>query len=178
MAKKRTSRTKAPRTKRNPDELAQAATLSAKFHGRPAHRVRQVQEDRSERDVLADLGRMVELTIRTERGDKATLEFGGRVRLACSPDGGQLYFVGGDQEQDLGRLGLKSALPKDHLQLGEAREIVYYTSKVFHNFEPSEYKHRFGEESGSRPTLNYDVLNKALYLTGGRYKVRPEGIVD
>jgi hypothetical protein len=79
---------------------------------------------------------------------------------------------------DLAVFGLDKHLPKDHVTLGPVAKIAYFTSKAFHDFTPSVYEHQFGEDSGVLPLLHYDVRNKRLYMTGGSYQVRPEGIVD
>ncbi|GIU80920.1 MAG: hypothetical protein KatS3mg005_4158 [Bryobacteraceae bacterium] len=154
-----------------------AAALSEKFHGRPVRKVRDYIEVSDEPTELADLGRLVELQVLAEKHVRV-LEFKDGVRVAATPDGGQLYFVGGDQEIDLKTLALDKYLPKDHVTLGPVAKIAYYTSKAFHDFQPSVYEHRFGEDGGSLPLLHYDVRNKRLYLTGGSYQVRPEGIVN
>jgi hypothetical protein len=162
------------RKRKNGEEQA-AAALSEAFHGRPARTVRDVEELYNERTTLADLGRLIELIIETDRYE-ATLRFKGNIRVAASPDGGSLYFVGGDQSLDLNELGLGRYLPKDHITVGRVRKIVYFTSKAFHSFEPSEYEHEFGEEGGELPILGYDVRSRKQYLTGGSYQVKPEGI--
>ncbi len=165
---------------RNPDEEsgeAQAARLSELFHGRPAHEIRDYIEEVSERAVLAKLGRLMELRAATEDGDYVGLKPRG-VQACCSPDGGQIYFVGGDQAIDLAAIGVTKQLPKDHVVIGECDYIEYHTTKDFHDFEPVDYHHQFGEETGELPTLCYDVLNQKLYLAGGAYKVKREGIVN
>jgi hypothetical protein len=167
-----------PQTRRrNADTAAAAAALSEKFHGRPVRKVREIVEAYEETTDLAELGRLVELQI-LEGSHVRPLEFRGDVRVGCTPDGGQIYFEGGDQEIDLEALGLKRWLPKDHVTLGPVARIAYFTSKAFHDFEPSTYEHEFGEERGVMPLLHYDVRNRKLYLTGGSYQVRPEGIVN
>lgn len=174
--------------RRKNSEVDDAAALSEAFHGRPANKVRDVEELRQERTALADLGRLVGMRVwpdedwcidlgRVDKDAPQSDAFRG-VRLGASPDGGQLYFVGGDQALDLARLGLDRYLPKDHIVIGVVESIGYHTSKAFHNFEPTWYTHQFGEEGGEQPILNYDTLNRKLYLTGGSYQVRPEGIVD
>jgi hypothetical protein len=174
--------------RRNPDETAAAAALSEQFHGRPARTVREIEELHEERETLADLGRLIGMRVwpdedwcidlgRVEESAPESDSFRG-VRLAASPDGGQLYFVGGDQALDLKKLGLDRYLPKDHIAIGPVETIGYFTSKAFHSFEPTWYTHEFGEEGGEQPILNYDVLNRKFYLTGGSYQVRPEGIVN
>lgn len=168
------------RRRRNPGEEtgeAQAAKLSELFHGRAAHEIRDYVEEFNERAVLAKLGRLLELRAATDSGEYVGLKPRG-VQLAASPDGGQLYFVGGDQALDLAAIGLKKQLPKDHVVIGECDYIEYHTTKDFHDFEPVDYHHRFGEKTGETPTLCYDVLNQKLYLVGGAYRVKREGIVN
>lgn len=159
---------------KNPADAAKA--LYEKFHGRPSTRATDHQVARHYHAHLAELGKLLWLVVKLPTG-KSKLLFKG-VTLASSEDGGQLYFVGGDQSIDLRRVGLAKDLPKDHVALGEAIQIGYHTKKGFHNFEPIDYFHKFGEEGGRRPVLHYDVNSKLLYLTGGSYQVRPEGIVN
>lgn len=160
---------------RRPNQ-ASAAALSEQFHGRPVEQVTAVAETVTERRELAELGRLVELVVARD-GKAWSLKFeNSDVRLASTPEGTQLYLVGGDQQVDLAALGLRP--DRDHIVLGELLAVVYHTSKAFHDFEPTDYEHRFGEDSGIRPLLCYDVLNRALYIVGGNYRVRPEGIVD
>ena len=168
------------RKRRNPSaEEEAAAELSEEFHGRPAEKVTDLVREEAERYALAELGRLMELHVILPSGRSVVLEFSRRrPRLCASPDGGQLYLEGGDQAVDLDTLGLAKALPKDHVEIGAVHRIVYRTSKAFHSFEPTDYVHQFAERGGQLPTLGYDVLNKRLYLIGGIYQVRPEGIVN
>ena len=170
---------KTPRRRGNQEtvdaDLKAAERMYGSFHGRPARGHETVEQLRVLPSALADCGRMVELEVRRP-GVRDTLEFNGTgVRVGTTGDGGQLYFVKGDQAIDLAGIPHKG---KDHVDLGTAHRIVYLTSKDFHNFEPSEYVHRFGEEDGIRPTLHYDVRSKRLYLTGGNYQVKRAGIVN
>lgn len=167
------------RHRKNLSELGRAARLSEQFHGRPARTARVVEEEQAERTVLTDLGRLRELTVLPPDQNKAVaLEFTSNVRLACSSDGGQLYFVGGDQRLDLEALKVAKTLPRDHVLVGAVAQIVYHTSKGFHDFHASDYQHDFGEDGGTLPLLCYDTQSKRLYLVGGTYKVKPEGIVN
>jgi len=165
------SRKPTKKTRRNTEPGA--AALTEAFHGRPAKKVTELSEIVSERAELADLGRLVSLEL---LGYK--LPFDSNVRLASTPEGGSLYFVGGDQALDLASLGIEDATGKDHMDIGQVKYITYFTSKAFHNFEPMEYRHKFGEDGGELPLLCYDTLNEALYLVGGTYTVKPEGIVN
>jgi len=158
-------------------ELAEAAALSEQFHGRPAKSATVIEEEDKHAGALADLGRLVSLTVILADGRPAELEFSRAVHLAANGAAGQLYFLGGDQRINLAALGI-DAPGKDVVTVGEAAGVVYHTSKAFHDFEPIDYTHEFGEESGVRPTLLYDTINGRLSLSGGNYQVRPEGITD
>lgn len=167
---------KRAKKKRNP--VGDAAALSEAFHGRPVETVSEYEETELRRRELADLGRLIELGVWTDEDVYAVLRFKGNVRCAASGDGRSIYFVGGDQALNLADLGIEDRMVKDHVRIGDVASIVYHTSKVFHDFEPSDYEHQFGEDSGNLPVLNYDTLNRRLFLVGGSYEVRPEGIVD
>jgi hypothetical protein len=161
--------------RKNPD----AAALFEAFHGRPAERITEYTETLQERAELAELGRLIELVV--ARGQylyRLKISRAG-VKVTATPEGGQLYFTGGDQSVDLAGLDIepKESATKDHLVLGDLAEIMYHTTKAFHNFEPIDYRHIFGDEGGSQPTLCYDQLNKLLYVVGGSYQVRRDGIV-
>lgn len=158
---------------------AAAAALSARFHGRPAHSMKEITEATRTRTTLTELGRLIEITAVLPDGKtQITIPFNKeKTSLASSPDGGQLYIVGGDQGLDLAALGLSKLLPKDYLDLGDVAGIVYETRKGFDNFERLEYEHAMGERGGQAPRLGYDTRNKRLYIQGGTYQVKPEGIV-
>ncbi len=96
--------------------------------------------------------------------------------MVSTPDGSNIYFLNGDQSIDLHALDVES--DKDMVEIGPCSYISYKTEKGFHDFEPIVYYHEFGEEDGILPILAYDRLNKALFLLGGNYRVRPEGIVN
>jgi hypothetical protein len=165
--------------RKNPDaEVKAAQHMFKKFHGRKSTGSRIVDQTRVVPSTLADCGRMVELVVDdgSPKGARITFPVSTKVRCATTGDGGQLYFVGGDQAIGLRPFGV--TLPKDHVDLGDCVSIAYHTSKDFHNFEPSDYEHAFGEEGGECPTLHYDVHSKRLYLTGGTYRVKREGIVN
>lgn len=177
MATRKTTKKPTVKRRRNSGEIEAAAQLAADFHGRPPRRVRTIEEAYTQPSDLADLGKLTELHVIVGR-HIVPMGFSRGVRLAASPNGGQLYIVGGDQALDLKALGLDHQLPKDHVTVGQVHQVVYRTSKAFHNFEPVDYVHEFGEEGGDLPYLQYDVLNRKLYLTGGTYQVRPEGITN
>jgi hypothetical protein len=167
-----TSKKKAGR--RNPDE---AAAMYERFHGRGPGRTIEYSEELQYRDNLAELGKLLELRFRLDgvREPVPLFEFG-PCQVTCTPDGTNIYFVGGRQAVDLAQIGIDS--DKDYVELGECTYVKYLTKKGFHAFEPVEYWHKFGEEDGVRPVLAYDTVNRALFLVGGNYQCKPEGIVN
>ena len=170
-----------PNAHRNPDDedTQAAADLSEKFHGRPARKISEIEELEQETDTYAELGDLKEFHVITRAGGVYVLHFGRGVKLASTPDGGQLAVIGGDQAINLADLDLNKHLPKANLTMGELWKVVYKTRKGFHNFEAAEYIHEFGEDRGGElPILGYDTANQRLYIEGGSYEVRPEGIVN
>lgn len=169
-----TLRTIAAGRRRNPDaEIEQGSDLYEQFHGKAAERIDEVELESRDRKTYTKLGDLVELDI--HRGSKLLFD-GERPVLASDPRGHQLYVLGGVvlSKDDMDR----DAADKDLIDLGEASCIVYFTRKGFDNFEPVEYKHKFGEETGERPHLLYDRRNRRLLFAGGAYQVKPEGIVN
>lgn len=174
---KRKARAKNPqrkpaRKRRNGDGAAEAAALSEAFHGRPVRKVTGYELQEKYQDNLANLGRLLRLDVETDDEETIRLEFHTNVRVMSSPNGRQLYFVGGKQKLNVEETG------KDLVTIGFVSEIEYHTSKDFHDFEPVDYSHEFGEESGILPTLLYDVLNQRMLLSGGNYRVERPGIID
>ena len=164
--------------KQNPDAgLSEVLDQFEQVHGRAARQVREKDEVFQVRTDFAKLGRLLDMQVWIDEVTPISISPRG-VDVVSSGDGGSLYFKGGDQEIPLEPLGLAEYLPKDHVRIGDVETIAYHTAKGFHDFEPRDYTHEFGEEGGELPALNYDTVNKLLYLSGGSYKVRPEGIVN
>lgn len=171
------------RARRRNGEMEDAKKMFSKFHGRRPETIEEVQVKQNDRRTLAGLG--VLMFLRTDltqewNGKGVGIHFSekDRVIVACDPQGNQLYFLGGNQD-------ISSILPrhhadgyKDFVYVGECSHIIYTTDKDFDNFEEKDYQHEFGEETGERPKLMFDCLNKQLYLIGGAYQVKREGIVN
>ena len=106
------------------------------------------------------------------------LEFekGKQPIVATDSNGKRIYFIGGDQ--DLSRVPDAEKVAKDLYDLGEVRKIAYFTRKKFDQFKPFTYVHDFGEEGGRKPRLMFDRGRKQMYLSGGDYKIKNEGIVN
>lgn len=97
------------------------------------------------------------------------------VMLTSNEKGTQLYLVGGDQSINLSDLNIKGhEAEKESVVIGEVTHVVYRTSKDWQDgksIEHSDYIHKMGEETGIRPTLRYDRLNKLLFIDGGAYRI-------
>lgn len=166
---------------RNPDEgeLSEAEDLYKTFHGRDPREVLELTESAEERGEYTGLGDLVELTIDAPNGDRVVVNFkDDGVRLASSPEGTQLYLLGGNQDISgvLGKFGADTS--KDLIDLGELKQLVYDAAKWQTDFTPQEWKHDLGEESGVRPRTFFDQLKKRIFFAGGTYRVKRPGIVD
>jgi hypothetical protein len=179
------------RTSRNPEpaedvseEYDQAKRIAELFHGRPVKEEITVTENIREHDWLWRIGPLVKLKIRTLTKRNATLPFHqteeGMVHLFCSPDGRQFYLRGGDQELDLKALGMGEGTEwyRDHMLIGEAKEITYRDKKKFHKFKLTDYFHKLGEVTKKKPMMAYNALAHKIEILGGQYKVETEDLVD
>lgn len=171
------------RRRRNSGELEAAAELSEKFHGRPAHTVTEITELVREAVDLTDLGRAMRLHVRLASGTVREIPFKKQTRVMSAPTGRQLYLVGGDQSLDLDDFEIPDT-GKHQVVLGEGVMLSYLTRKA-PTFELVEWEHNLGEESGIRPSVNYDVLNGRIHFAGGNYYIEDvplgevsPGIVD
>jgi len=159
------------RTDRNPDETKQAVKLFQSFHGRDPKDITEKHVSAEIRKDYAALGDLEYLKVTTPIGQTATFNFeGDGVKLASSPDGKQLYCIGGNQ--NLAQCLDADSLGKDFIDLGECTEVQYLARKVHGNFEPVSYFHKFGEKTGARPQLAYDKLKKQIFFVGGEYFIK------
>jgi hypothetical protein len=176
----------AGRIHKNPSQTDAAAELYSEFHGREATGIDTYNLPDAPPATLAKLGALVELQTKRLNGWKwGAQDFSGRgVNLAASPNGRQLYFIGGDQKLcrgDLTRLGADNS--RELCDLGDCMYIAYRAKKEQVDGIESDYEHSFGEESGRQPRLIYDQRNRKmprLYLVGGEYHLdeASRGIVN
>jgi hypothetical protein len=165
--------------RRRRNQAQDAKALYQKFHGKAPKEVLELQESAAIRGEYTSLGDLVELVVKSPAGDSLRIGFEGeKVKLASSPNGGQLYFLGGNQALDGTLSRFKTDATKDLVDLGEAQSIVYRAAKDFTGFKSSDWEHAFGEESGERPSAFYDKLKRRIFLVGGTYRVERPGIVD
>jgi hypothetical protein len=196
--KKKVSRFKVSRKSKNPGAQRKAAELYERFHGTPSKEVIKVLEaegiSKTEAVKLAalippeeyaGLGDLIELRALTYGNDTssaARISFDPdnakeRVRVCSNPEGTQLYFIGGNQDvAELARAGADIGFAM--VDLGECIYLEYRTRKAMDKFQAVNYYHELGEETGERPHLLYSTAHKRLYLVGGAYTVKPEGIVN
>ena len=169
---------------RNPNSESQsAAALYEQFHGRPSSETLEYREEVEFADDLAALGDLVDIVIATLSGYRATLVFpesgAGVVKLSSTGDGKQLHLVGGEQDVELEKIHMNgSKWLRDKMVLGQIEKITYRTRKAHDNYKDVEYFHHAGEETGERPYLLYDSVNKALEIAGGQYHAQQAGLVN
>jgi len=158
------------RDRRNPDEETQAVQLYQSFHGRDPKEIVEKHVSAAVRLEYTSLGDLEYLKVITPLGQKAQFNFDGdRVKLASSPDGKQLYAIGGNQ--DLRACLDKDSQEKDFIDLGEGQEVQYLARKVHGGFRPVSYFHKFGEVNGAKPRVMFDKLKKQIFFIGGEYLI-------
>jgi hypothetical protein len=165
---------KARKRRRNQAGDNGTAKLYTTFHGKEPKEVLEFQQDIIRRKDYAALGKLMELQLPEIR---TAIDFAAdNVILASNADGTQLYLIGGNQNIDA-LLKKTADDSKDFLDLGALAKIIYRTRKDFDRFDEIDYVHAMGEGGHERPTVMYDKLNHQLYIAGGEYQVKREGIV-
>ena len=167
----------------------ESSAMYESFHGTPSTEVVEITDSEHYHSHLASLGICCGVTVQPLNGkgefaiglsgyewdakDKGfvLVDHGAEKTLLCSDEKGtSLFFEAGDQELDLGKLGIK--VEHDLQTVGDCISIWYETSKSFDKFQPTQYYHQFSEDTGGPlPQLLYDVQNSHLLLSGGVYKI-------
>jgi hypothetical protein len=179
QSQSRKKQNSARRRRRNQaeDSMESAARKFEEFHGKAPGKVLDYELAVNYPEHFAELGRLKELRFDLDSlNHDFPLTAFKDCQVVTTPNGANIYFIGGDQRIDFEALNIAS--DKDMVELGPCTYIAYHTVKGFHDFEPITYWHLFGEEDGIKPVLAYDRLNHALFLIGGNYTVKPEGIVN
>ena len=181
--------------KRNPDsERVSGASVAAyrDFHGMDPSEVIRVQESNAERHEYVALGELVELSGRWTDGGTFNIRDGKAyrtpagtwseatdIKLAQNPEGTQLYFIGGNQSAVMNYLVESGAdTSKDFIEIGEATRVIYETRKQEDGGHVNHYDHKLGERGGKTPILFFDKIKRKMFLVGGSYRIKPEGIVN
>jgi hypothetical protein len=158
---------------RNPSETEQAVSLFESFHGKNANQITEKHVSAVIRKDYTALGDLVSLKIKTPIGGHAVFNFeGDGVKLASSPNGKQLYCIGGNQ--NLAPMLDAASREKDLIDLGECTEVAYLARKIHSNYEPVEWFHKFGENTGVKPQLMFNKLQKQIFFIGGEYFIDPK----
>jgi hypothetical protein len=184
------------RRKKNPvdTERVSGASVAAyrDFHGMDPSEVIRVQESSAERHEYVALGELVELRGRWTDGGTFNIRDGNAhmtpngtwshstdIKLAQNPEGTQLYFIGGNQSAVMNYLVESGAdTSKDFIEIGEATRIIYETRKQEDGGHVNHYDHKLGEHGGKTPILFFDRIKRKMFLVGGSYRIKPEGIVN
>src|ERR1019366_76021 len=126
--------------RRNPEALDRAGQTYAMFHGRGQKEVIKVNELTGGPKTVTALGDLLYFVVVPGDDDSAAYKVAWgsgdkRPFLASNAKATQLYIVGGNQDVDemLRKMGVTSSA-QDLLDLGEVREVEYYTQKDFDNF--------------------------------------------
>jgi hypothetical protein len=177
MAEHRAKRSR----RRNPDgELDQAADLYREFHGREPHEILEMQEtDLARRDYTA-LGPLIDLHFKLPNESLAKISFGDSdaVLVVSSPNGRQIYLLGGNQDISGSLASMGADVSKDLIDLGDAVFISYDASKWQTDFKATIWEHKLGEESKVYPRGFYDQIKRRIFFAGGNYRVERPGIID
>ena len=164
-----------------------AAKMYADFHGRSPREVIALQESHVKAGQYAALGEMGDLWLQPVSNDvpfgqwpkpEIVFEKKDKVKLATDAEGKQLFLIGGNQEMLEKELLEVEAGPggngdRRFVALGLAYGISYISEKVFDGFQPTEYVHVLGEETGEVPAAYYDRAKKKILLVGGAYRIEP-----
>lgn len=175
------------RARKNQDETDKAVRLFERFHGKSAKSIIELQDKVERRKDYTALGDLVALGLDAQglspdelvtKWDRVPhFRMDEKTKLASSPDGTQLYLIGGNQDLShcLSKFDVDTS--KDFIDLGEIPFVVYSARKG-PSFADAEWVHSFGEEGGESPSAMYDKLSKKLYFIGGTYRVEQPGIVN
>jgi hypothetical protein len=180
---KRIKRAASPRrVRKNPaGSEGHAVKLFERFHGRQAQEILGRHAWAPEKGTYTVVGDLVaiglddcglkgeDLAQKWEKSCQFISFHNDGVKLASSPDGRQLYFIGGNQNLEKQLEDLADDPTKDLIDLGDAYFVTYDARKIHTKFVPTEYTHAFGEGGGTRPRLGYNRAKRELFLTGGKY---------
>lgn len=177
-AKRTFGRTNPARRKRtNPNDTQQAVRLFETFHGKKANEIVEKHVSAAMRKDYTALGSLDYLKIRTPLGQLVEFSFeSDGVKLASSPDGRQLYAIGGNQNVE--RCVDDDSLQKDLIDLGDGVEVAYTARKIHTGYTPTQWFHKFGEKTGSLPRIGYDKLRKQIFFIGGDYYIDTKAAVS
>jgi len=170
------------RRRRNPiSETEQAVSLFQTFTGRDPHQISEKHVSAAMRKDYTALGKLIsvicddmgygekEIAQHWDRCDRIDFD-DTTVTLASSPDGRQLYAIGGNQNITDCLKKFEGVDPtKDFIDLGEVAAVVYEARKIHDSFQPVQYVHKFGGAGHTSPRWFFDRLKKQIFFIGGEY---------
>ena len=114
--------------RRNTDGLDHAERMFETFHQRPPNQIIEYDQTYRYPENYAELGKLIELRfwLDSANPDFQLTKFQG-TQAVCTPDGQNIYFIGGDMSIDFEALGI--AAEKDFVELGPCTYICYRTEK-------------------------------------------------
>jgi hypothetical protein len=169
---------KAAAKKANPKHASpKARKVYAMFHGTKPRKktIYKATRARLPGKDFAKIGDLISLTVGNH---KVSFEKDKVAPIVVTDAKAQkLFLLGGNQ--NLSALKPVNMAPPGGLHdMGELSQIEYYSRKKFDDFRPTIYFHDLGEENGVRPRLMYDPKARQMYIAGGDYKIKAEGIVN
>jgi hypothetical protein len=107
---------------------------------------------------------------------------GGKRRNSAGPSEEAERLYEGFQGRPISEV-MEVRLPKDFpdelILLGPATGISYLAAKEhIEGGQLFDWHHQFGEQDGTLPALCADPKTQDLYIIGGNYQIKPEGIVN
>lgn len=159
-----------PKGRKNPGVTSKSKSNFRKFHGRPSRKSLTVLAPKGTPKSIAIQG-----PLKLIKTKKATLNFlkkknpGTQVMLA-EGDGGDLHIVSKGSH-----LPVSSQHSTDFGEIIQIEYIMPDGKPHLGYNEPTEFYHKFGEETGVRPHLETNERGEYL-ITGGEYYVTDRGI--
>jgi hypothetical protein len=159
--------------KRRGNPASEAATAFEQFQGRPSEEQIVIERQIHYHRHLAAAGTLEKLVVVSRQGYRVTLSDFKGAMLAFNEKGTQLFIEGGDQQVKLRDFGIST--PHEMETLGDVTDVEYFTTKEHLGSDGGTaiYHHKFHKPY---PELVYDVPNRQLSFSGGRYVILPEGI--
>ena len=152
------------------------------FHGRQSEEIERKQVSAAIRKDYTALGNLVSigfddcgysedtLAVKWDKCPRIDFTKADGAMLASSPDGKQLYAIGGNQDVSACLKMFEGVdASKDLIDLGEIAFVVYHARKIHTNYEPTDWCHKFGTKRTTRPRLMFNRLQEQIFFVGGEY---------
>lgn len=182
-----------PKRRRNQEggDVEKGKEFFREFHGKEPEAVRDLALKTEVQKTYVFIGDLSAARFLQDDGREIRINFANdKVKLAGSPDGKQLYCIGGNQNilPILKNLGLDTS--KEFISIGRWYCVYYVASKSMTNFEPTEWEHYFGcvdeiralmkqsEEKGWSNAEFQAAVEKVMKETPPLERDLPEAVYD